>query len=231
MRIRTTAAAVLVAAAGTIALSGVAQAQTDERDCGDFGSQRQAQRVLDSPAGDPQRLDADGDGTACEIWFADRGGDGASGTGSGRSGSSGSDSAGSGSAGSGSAGSGSTGSGSTGSGSSGSGSSGSDTGPVDAGSDPESAGIGDPTGSTVPAGAVRQVTPVPRGGVGTGVARRVGPPPPSPAPPGLLVLAAFAVAATAAAGAASAASGPVRTVLPRSVGARPAGVRRPEVAA
>jgi hypothetical protein len=72
MRIRTTAAAVLVAAAGTLALTGVAHAQTDERDCEDFTSQRQAQAVLDSPAGDPERLDADRDGRACEIWFANQ---------------------------------------------------------------------------------------------------------------------------------------------------------------
>ena len=58
MRIRTTAAAVLVAAAGTFALSGVAHAGPDERDCEDFSSQRQAQAVLDSADGDPARLDA-----------------------------------------------------------------------------------------------------------------------------------------------------------------------------
>jgi hypothetical protein len=76
MRIRTTAAAVLVAAAGTFALSGVAHAGPDERDCEDFSSQRQAQAVLDSADGNPARLDADGDGRACEIWFANHGGSG-----------------------------------------------------------------------------------------------------------------------------------------------------------
>ena len=72
MRIRTTAAAVLVAAAGSVGLAGVAHAETDQRDCEDFSNQRQAQAVLDSPAGDPERLDADGDGLACEIWFSTR---------------------------------------------------------------------------------------------------------------------------------------------------------------
>ena len=144
MRIRTTAAAVLVAAAGTVGLAGVAQAGTDLRDCEDFSSQRQAQAVLDSPAGDPQRLDADRDGLACEVWFENRG------------------------------------------------EATEEFGPEETGADESSTG------------PARQVSPVPRGGVDTGLdtARPVRS---SPGPPLILAVAAFTVAATAAAGAAAAA--------------------------
>jgi len=58
--------AVLVLAVG--AIPGPAGAAAD-RDCGDFGSQAAAQRFfLDhgGPRSDPHRLDADGDGIACE---------------------------------------------------------------------------------------------------------------------------------------------------------------------
>lgn len=34
--------------------------------CGDFGTQAEAQRILDEYPGDPHRLDSDGDGEACE---------------------------------------------------------------------------------------------------------------------------------------------------------------------
>ena len=164
MRIRTTAAAVLVAAAGTVGLAGVAQAGTDLRDCEDFSSQRQAQAVLDSPAGDPQRLDADGDGLACEIWFANQG-EAPEETGPEE-----------------------TGAEETGP---------DETGPAETGAD----GTGADESSTGPA---RQVSPVPRGGVDTGLdtARPVRS---SPGPPLILAVAAFTVAATAAAGAAAAA--------------------------
>jgi hypothetical protein len=169
MRIRTTAAAVLVAAAGTVGLAGVAQAGTDLRDCEDFSSQRQAQAVLDSPAGDPQRLDADGDGLACEIWFANQGEapeeTGAEETGPEKTSpeKTGAD----------------------------------ETGPDETGAD----GTGADESSTGPA---RQVSPVPRGGVDTGLdtARPVRS---SPGPPLILAVAAFTVAGTAAAGAAAAA--------------------------
>ena len=37
-------------------------------DCNDFSTQREAQRVFDQAgAGDPYRLDRDGDGVACET--------------------------------------------------------------------------------------------------------------------------------------------------------------------
>jgi Sortase domain/Excalibur calcium-binding domain len=151
MRIRTTAAAVLVAAAGTLALGGVAHAQINERDCAEFRTQRQAQAVLDSPAGDPARLDADRDGLACEIWFARR-----------------------------------------------------DAAPREA--------------DQSPTGPARQVSPVPRGGVDTGLST-ARPVRSNPAPPAILLVAAFAVAGTAAAGAAAAARGPDGTRSPVPIGA------------
>ncbi|WP_425440477.1 excalibur calcium-binding domain-containing protein [Prauserella shujinwangii] len=44
---------------------GTASAQ-DDYDCGDFTYQEEAQQVFDSVPGDPYRLDANGDGVACE---------------------------------------------------------------------------------------------------------------------------------------------------------------------
>lgn len=67
MRIRTTAAAMVLAAGAALPLAGVAQAQPDDRDCPDFSSQQEAQEALDSAVGDPERLDADDDGIACET--------------------------------------------------------------------------------------------------------------------------------------------------------------------
>ena len=65
MRVRSTAAAIVLAAVGTLPLAGVANAQTD-RDCTDFATQEEAQAALDAQAGDPERLDADNDNIACE---------------------------------------------------------------------------------------------------------------------------------------------------------------------
>ncbi len=65
MRIRTTIAAAALAAGFAVVLPGTASAATD-RDCPDFASQAQAQAAHDAVAGDPERLDADGDGQACE---------------------------------------------------------------------------------------------------------------------------------------------------------------------
>ncbi|MEJ2862965.1 excalibur calcium-binding domain-containing protein [Actinomycetospora flava] len=41
---------------------------THDRDCADFSSQAQAQGVLDDDPSDPERLDADDDGVACESF-------------------------------------------------------------------------------------------------------------------------------------------------------------------
>lgn len=64
MRIRTLAASAVLAAALGVPLAGVAFAQSADRDCPDFASQADAQAAL--LPGDPERLDADNDGQACE---------------------------------------------------------------------------------------------------------------------------------------------------------------------
>ena len=65
MRRSTTAAVgVFFTAALSLTVSGTAQAA--DRDCPDFPSQAAAQAAFDAVPGDPERLDADGDGQACE---------------------------------------------------------------------------------------------------------------------------------------------------------------------
>lgn len=44
-----------------------------DRDCPDFATQAEAQAALTSRAGDPERLDADDDGIACEQHFGTEG--------------------------------------------------------------------------------------------------------------------------------------------------------------
>lgn len=64
----TTLLAALLITSGLAAFSSPAHAIAD-RDCGDFDNQRQAQRFFidqGGPRRDPHRLDADGDGRACE---------------------------------------------------------------------------------------------------------------------------------------------------------------------
>lgn len=53
---------------GNAPLAGAAYAQPD-RDCADFASQAEAQEALDGRVGDPERLDANDDGVACESYF------------------------------------------------------------------------------------------------------------------------------------------------------------------
>ena len=70
-------AAALAAATAAFPLAGVASAQpaAADRDCRDFASQAAAQSALRSHSGDPQRLDPDHDGIACEDFFkTDEGG-------------------------------------------------------------------------------------------------------------------------------------------------------------
>jgi len=67
MRVRTTAAAIILAAVATLPLAGVATAQPADRDCADFATQPEAQAALVAQPGDPDNLDADNDGVACEI--------------------------------------------------------------------------------------------------------------------------------------------------------------------
>ncbi|MGI8731565.1 MAG: excalibur calcium-binding domain-containing protein [Solirubrobacteraceae bacterium] len=50
--------------AGLLVLPGGAAAA--DRDCADFANQREAQRWLEAHPGDPDRLDGDHDGRACE---------------------------------------------------------------------------------------------------------------------------------------------------------------------
>ena len=60
----------------SLVLAGSAMAQ-DQYDCGDFDSQQEAQRVLNCDPSDPNNLDADNDGVACETYpYDDNGGGG-----------------------------------------------------------------------------------------------------------------------------------------------------------
>lgn len=71
MRTRSVVAATLLAAVATLSMAGPAIARPADRDCPDFPSQAAAQAALDSRSGDPERLDADRDGTACESRFGE----------------------------------------------------------------------------------------------------------------------------------------------------------------
>ncbi|WP_308818894.1 hypothetical protein [Pseudonocardia alni] len=62
MRLRSLSAAVLLATAAALPLAGTALAQ--DRDCKDFASQADAQAAL--TPGDPENLDANDNGVACE---------------------------------------------------------------------------------------------------------------------------------------------------------------------
>ena len=71
MRIRTVVATAVLAVVALVPLTGAASAlpADGDRDCRDFASQAAAQSALDSQWGDPERLDGDGDGIACEEIF------------------------------------------------------------------------------------------------------------------------------------------------------------------
>ena len=68
MRFRHALTVAVLTVAGTLPLAGAAYAQPD-RDCADFASQAEAQEALDCRVGDPERLDANDDGVACESYF------------------------------------------------------------------------------------------------------------------------------------------------------------------
>jgi len=70
MRFRHALTVAVLTVAGTLPLAGAAYAQPD-RDCADFASQAEAQEALDGRVGDPERLDANDDGVACESYFRD----------------------------------------------------------------------------------------------------------------------------------------------------------------
>jgi hypothetical protein len=60
----------------SLLLASVAMAQ-DRYNCGDFDSQKDAQRVLNRDPSDPNNLDADNDGMACDAYdYGDDGGSG-----------------------------------------------------------------------------------------------------------------------------------------------------------
>ena len=70
MRIRTVLCATALATVAAFPLAGVASAQQPtDRDCRDFASQAAAQSALRSHSGDPERLDSDHNGIACEEYF------------------------------------------------------------------------------------------------------------------------------------------------------------------
>ena len=71
MRFRNVAVAAVLAAGATLPFAGIANAQQGDRDCPDFASQADAQEALDSQPGDPERLDSDDDGIACESEFGE----------------------------------------------------------------------------------------------------------------------------------------------------------------
>jgi hypothetical protein len=64
MRPRSTAAVVVLCAGLSVPLAGTAGAA--DLDCEDFATQAQAQAVLVADRDDPNRLDADDDGRACD---------------------------------------------------------------------------------------------------------------------------------------------------------------------
>lgn len=58
--------AVALMAAGSLAVFSSPASAVADRDCPDFSSQAEAQAALDSAPSDPERLDRDNDGQACE---------------------------------------------------------------------------------------------------------------------------------------------------------------------
>jgi Excalibur calcium-binding domain len=66
MRLRSTALAAVLAAGLSLPMTGTAGAA--DRDCPDFASQSEAQAAFNAVPGDPERLDADNDGIACEDY-------------------------------------------------------------------------------------------------------------------------------------------------------------------
>ena len=85
MRVRTTAAAVILAAASSISMASLAYAQGDEGECASFTSQQEAQSALESNESDENfaSLDGDSDGQACEdfAYTGDNGDDNGDGNG------------------------------------------------------------------------------------------------------------------------------------------------------
>ena len=67
MFVRQLALAAMLAIILAMGASFTVPAYAADKDCGDFDTQAQAQNFfVDAGSGDPHRLDADGDGWACE---------------------------------------------------------------------------------------------------------------------------------------------------------------------
>jgi hypothetical protein len=66
MRLHRCAVAIVLTAGMSVPLAGTALAAPD-RNCPDFATQAEAQAVLDADRSDPNRLDDDNDGIACET--------------------------------------------------------------------------------------------------------------------------------------------------------------------
>ncbi|HEY0401647.1 MAG TPA: excalibur calcium-binding domain-containing protein [Blastococcus sp.] len=74
MSLRRCTVAIVLTAGMSVPLAGTALAAPD-RDCADFASQPDAQAAFDAVPGDPERLDGDNDGQACENYaYAGSGG-------------------------------------------------------------------------------------------------------------------------------------------------------------
>ncbi|GAB3545476.1 hypothetical protein J2S53_000999 [Actinopolyspora lacussalsi] len=71
MTLRKIAATTALTVGISLPLAGLATAQSADRGCKDFATQQEAQRAYDSVPGDPERLDADDDGIACEDLSSD----------------------------------------------------------------------------------------------------------------------------------------------------------------
>jgi hypothetical protein len=67
MSMRRCTVAFVLTAGMSFALTGTALAAPD-RDCADFASQAHAQAAFDAVPGDPERLDANNNGVACEAY-------------------------------------------------------------------------------------------------------------------------------------------------------------------
>jgi hypothetical protein len=66
MRVRSTVGAAVLIVGLSVPLTGTALAATDVYNCDDFPTQAQAQAQYDKDPTDPNQLDADDDGQACE---------------------------------------------------------------------------------------------------------------------------------------------------------------------
>jgi len=78
MRIRKCVAVLTLTTGLSVGMAGTAMAA--DRDCASFASQAEAQAALDDDPTDPDRLDEDGDGQACEDFtYGSNGGGGAMG--------------------------------------------------------------------------------------------------------------------------------------------------------